>query len=101
MAQKTLVCTLCSHTIDSKKIITLFEKEEVHRIKQCTNCNTLHPIKKSSIKRWLALAFKHPFRFKAHLSLAKKQCISCDPQFLVAWNGRCPLCNSELLLRVA
>ena len=101
MNQKRLICTLCSHTIDNTKIITLFEKEEVHRIKHCTNCNTLHPTKKSSIKRWLGLAFKHPFRFRAYTKLAKKHCIQCDPLHLVEWNGRCPKCNSELLLRVA
>lgn len=101
MTQKTLICTLCTHTIDEKRIIELFEKDQTHRIQHCTNCNTLHPIKKSNIKCWLGLALKHPFRFSGHLSLAKKQCIQCDPLLLVQWNGRCPKCNSELFLRVA
>ena len=101
MNQKTLICTLCSHTIDEKRIITLFEKEQTHRIQHCTHCNTLHPIKKSNIKRWLELAFKHPFRFRAYRKRAKKYCIQCDPLLLVQWNGRCPKCNAELLLKVA
>ena len=101
MTQKTLICTLCSHTIDDKRIITLFEKEQTHRIQQCTHCNTLHPTKQKNIKRWLGLAFKHPFRFRAYTKLAKKHCIQCDPLLLVQWNGRCPKCNAELLLRVA
>ena len=101
MTQKMLICTLCAHTIDEKRIITLFEKEQTHRIQHCTHCNTLHPIKKSNIKRWLELAFKHPFRFRAYTKLAKKHCIQCDPFLLVEWNGRCPKCNAELLLKVA
>ena len=101
MTQKTLICTLCTHTIDEKRIIELFEKDQTHRIQHCTNCNTLHPIKKSNIKRWLELAFKHPFRFRAYTKLAKKHCIQCDPLLLVQWNGRCPKCNAELLLKVA
>ena len=101
MTQKTLIYTLCSHTIDEKRIITLFEKEQTHRIQHCTHCNTLHPIKKSNIKRWLELAFKHPFRFRAYRKRAKKYCIQCDPLLLVQWNGRCPKCNAELLLKVA
>ena len=101
MTQKMLICTLCTHTIDEKRIIESFEKGYTHRIQHCTHCNTLHPIKKSTIKRWLGLAFKHPFRFIAYTKLAKKHCIQCDPFLLVEWNGRCPKCNAELLLKVA
>lgn len=100
MIKKKLICTLCVHIISEKIIIELFEKENTHHIEHCINCNTLHITKKINIKRWLGFAFQHPFRFKVYTKLVKKYCIQCHPLLLVQWNGRCPQCNSELLLRV-
>ena len=101
MTQKTLLCTLCSHTIDEKSIIERFEKGDTHRIKHCTQCRTLYSLKKSSIKHWLAFALKPPVRFKTQVKKVKKSCTLCDATSFIDWNGRCPKCNSELLLRVA
>lgn len=98
MAKKVLVCALCSHSIEDKKVIHSFEHKTLHTVLHCTQCLSLHPTKKHTLKKWLHVVLKKPLMTKYFF---KKEIGCCKVSECIPWNGYCPKCGSELTLKEA